>query len=91
MGGDAAWQQPVAAALVAVVGALLTAATAVLGARALPLVGGAEYGDALGGATWVFAMLGTLFALAQLLLYSGIAASDRVAAVAVAARAARAR
>lgn len=74
---------PVAAALVALVGALLTAATAVLGARALPLVGGAEYGDALGGATWVFAMLGTLFALAQLLLYSGIAASDRVAAVAV--------
>ncbi|MGY1753614.1 lipopolysaccharide biosynthesis protein [Blastococcus sp. SYSU D01042] len=74
---------PVAAALVAVVGAVLTAATAVLGARALPLVGGAEYGDALGGATWVFAMLGTLFALAQLLLYSGIAASDRIAAVAV--------
>ena len=74
---------PVAAALVALVGAVLTAATAVLGARALPLVGGAEYGEALGGATWVFAMLGTLFALAQLLLYSGIAASDRIAAVAV--------
>ncbi|SDE59106.1 Membrane protein involved in the export of O-antigen and teichoic acid [Blastococcus fimeti] len=74
---------PVAAALVAVVGALLTAATALLGPRALPLVGGAEYGDALGGATWVFALLGTLFALAQLLLYSGIAASDRIAAVAV--------
>jgi hypothetical protein len=74
---------PVAAALVALVGALLTMATALLGARALPLVGGAEYGDALGGATWVFAMLGTLFALAQLLLYSGIAASDRIAAFAV--------
>lgn len=74
---------PVAAALVALVGAVITAATAVLGARALPLVGGAEYGDALGGAVWVFAILGTLFALAQLLLYSGIAASDRVAAVAV--------
>jgi hypothetical protein len=74
---------PVATALVAMVGASITAATAVLGARALPLVGGAEYGDALGGAVWVFAILGTLFALAQLLLYSGIAASDRVAAVAV--------
>jgi hypothetical protein len=74
---------PLAAALVAATGAVLTVATAVLGARALPLVGGAEYGEALGGATWVFALLGTLFALAQLLLYSGIAASDRVAAVAV--------
>ena len=74
---------PVAAALVALVGAVITTATAVLGARALPLVGGAEYGDALGGATWVFSLLGTLFALAQLLLYSGIAAADRVAAVAV--------
>lgn len=74
---------PVAAALVALVGAVITAGTAVLGARALPLVGGAEYGDALGGAAWIFAVLGTLFALAQLLLYSGIAASDRVAAVAV--------
>jgi O-antigen/teichoic acid export membrane protein len=74
---------PAAVALVSAVGALLTGATAVLGARALPLVGGAEYGDALGGASWVFALLGTLFALAQLLLYSGIAAADRVAAVAV--------
>ncbi len=74
---------PVAVALVAFVGAVLTAITAVLGARALTLVGGAEYGTALGGATWAFAMLGTLFALAQLLLYSGIAAADRIAAVAV--------
>ena len=62
---------------------MLTPATAGLGARARPLVGGAAYGDALGGAVWIFAILGTLFALAQLLLYSGIAASDRVAAVAV--------
>jgi O-antigen/teichoic acid export membrane protein len=74
---------PVAAALVALVGAMLTGTTAVLGARALPLVGGAEYGAALGDATWTFALLGTFFALAQLLLYSGIAAADRVAAVAV--------
>ncbi|TKJ24810.1 polysaccharide biosynthesis protein [Blastococcus sp. CCUG 61487] len=74
---------PAAIALVAAVGIVLTSATAVLGARALPLVGGAEYGAALGGATWIFAMLGSLFALAQLLLYSGIAAADRIAAVAV--------
>jgi hypothetical protein len=74
---------PLAVGLVASVGALLTAATAVLGERALPLVGGAEYGAALGGATWIFALLGMLLALAQLLLYSGIAAADRVAGVAV--------
>ena len=74
---------PAAVVLVASVGLVITAATAVLGARALPLVGGADYGAALGGATWVFALLGTLLALAQLLLYSGIAAADKVAAVAV--------
>ncbi|SEO44128.1 lipopolysaccharide biosynthesis protein [Trujillonella endophytica] len=74
---------PAAVALVGSVGALLTAATAILGARALPLVGGAEYGAALRDASWVFALLGTLLALAQLLLYSGIAAADRVAAAAV--------
>jgi O-antigen/teichoic acid export membrane protein len=74
---------PAAVALVGSVGLVITAATAVLGARALPLVGGGEYGTALGGATWVFALLGTFLALAQLLLYSGIAAADSVAAVAV--------
>ena len=74
---------PAAVALVGGVGALLTVATAALGAHALPLVGGGEYGAALGGATWIFALLGTFFALAQLLLYSGIAAADGVAAVAV--------
>lgn len=74
---------PAAVALVGGTGLVLTAATAALGGRALPLVGGAGYGAALGGWTWVFALLGTLLALAQLLLYSGIAAADRVAAVAV--------
>ena len=56
---------------------------AALGSAALPLIGGAAYGDALGGATWLFAALGTLLALAQLLLYSGIAASDGPAVGAV--------
>lgn len=74
---------PIAVGLVGFLGAGITAATALLGERALTLVGGEEYGAALGGATWTFAMLGTLFAVAQLLLYSGIAAADRIAAVAV--------
>jgi O-antigen/teichoic acid export membrane protein len=74
---------PSALALVAAVGAVLALATAALGSSALPLIGGAAYGDALGSATWLFACLGTLLALAQLLLYSGIAASDRVAVGAV--------
>jgi hypothetical protein len=74
---------PAALALVAGVGALLTLATAALGPYALPLVGGSAYGDTLGGATWWFAALGTALALAQLLLYSGIAVSDRLAVGAV--------
>ncbi|MGY2003499.1 hypothetical protein [Blastococcus sp. SYSU DS1024] len=74
---------PSALAAVAAVGALLTAGTAALGGAALPLIGGAAYGDELGSATWAFAALGTLLALAQLLLFSGIAAADRLASVAV--------
>ena len=74
---------PSALGVVAAVGGLLTLATAVLGAAALPLVGGAAYGAHLGGWTWVFTATGTLLALAQLLLYNGIAAADRVAAAAV--------
>jgi O-antigen/teichoic acid export membrane protein len=70
---------PSALALVAAVGVLLTAGTAALGTSALPLVGGAAYGAALGSASWLFAVLGTLLALAQLTVYSGIAASDRIA------------
>ncbi|MGY1664468.1 hypothetical protein [Geodermatophilus sp. SYSU D00696] len=72
-----------ALAVVAAVGGALTLATAALGAAALPLVGGAAYGAHLGGWTWVFAASGTALALAQLLLYNGIAAADRVAAAAV--------
>jgi hypothetical protein len=74
---------PAALASVGGVGGALTAGTAGLGAAALPLVGGAAYGEALGHATWLFAALGTLLALAQLLLYSGIAAADRLAGAAV--------
>jgi O-antigen/teichoic acid export membrane protein len=72
-----------ALALVAGVGAVLTLATAALGGDALPLVGGSAYGDSLGAAAWSFAALGTLLAVAQLLLYSDIAAAGRLPGVLV--------
>ncbi|WP_324273096.1 hypothetical protein [Blastococcus brunescens] len=62
---------------------MLTIATAAVGSAALPLAGGAAYGDTLGAAAWLFAALGTLLALAQLLLYSGVATADRSAVGAV--------
>ncbi|RBY97738.1 polysaccharide biosynthesis protein [Blastococcus sp. TF02-8] len=83
---DAAGRQralPAALAAVGGLGGVLTLGTALVGEAALPLVGGSAYGDTLGSATWVFAALGTLLALAQLLLFSGIAASDRLATAAV--------
>ena len=79
---------PVALGLVGGSGVALTVVTAAFGSSALPLIGGSAYGDALGGATWLFAALGTLLALAQLLLYSGIATADRHAVGAVWAAAA---
>jgi O-antigen/teichoic acid export membrane protein len=69
--------------LVGSVGLCLVLATAVLGAGALPFVAGPAYGGSLGGAAWLFAVLGTLLALAQLLLFSGMAAADRGATAAV--------
>ena len=72
-----------AIAVVAVLGAVLTLLAALLGGTALSMVGGSAYGDGLGGAVWLFAVLGTLLAVAQLLLYSGIAAADRRSVVAV--------
>jgi hypothetical protein len=74
---------PLGVALVGAVGAVLTAGTAALGAGLLPLIGGAAYGAHLGSATWLFAVLGALLAIAQLLLYSGIAAADRGSVTAV--------
>ncbi|TFV85608.1 polysaccharide biosynthesis protein [Blastococcus sp. CT_GayMR16] len=72
-----------AIAVVTVLGAGLTAVAALLGGRAVSLVGGSAYGPGLGGVVWLFALLGTLLAVAQLLLYSGIAAADRRSVVAV--------
>jgi O-antigen/teichoic acid export membrane protein len=74
---------PVAIAVVAGLGAVLTIGTAVLGEHALPLIGGAAYGAGIGGTAWAFAVLGTLLAIAQLLLFSGIAAADRLSGPAV--------
>jgi hypothetical protein len=79
---------PSALVLIGVLGGLLTLGTAALGTRALPLVGGSAYGTSLGPVGWLFAALGTLLALAQLLVYSGIAAADRVAVAMVWAAAA---
>jgi O-antigen/teichoic acid export membrane protein len=72
-----------AAAAVAVLGAVLTLGAALLGARLVTLIGGSAYGTAPGRAIWLFALLGSLLAVAQLLLYSGIAAADRVSVAAV--------
>jgi O-antigen/teichoic acid export membrane protein len=69
--------------LVGSVGLCLVLTTAVLGAAALPFVGGSAYGGSLGSSAWLFAVLGTLLALAQLLLFSGMAAADRRATAAV--------
>jgi hypothetical protein len=74
---------PSALAAVAALGAVLTLGALAVGDAALPLIGGAAYGGTLGSAVWVFAALGTLLALAQLLLFSGIASADRLATVAV--------
>ena len=69
--------------VVGVLGGGITLVAAMLGGRALSLVGGSAYGAGLGSAVWLFAVLGTLLAGAQLLLYSGIAAADRPSVVAV--------
>ena len=74
---------PVAVGVVAGLGGVLTLGTAALGEHALPMVGGPAYGSAIGGAAWLFAALGTLLAVAQILLYSGIAAADRLSGAAV--------
>jgi O-antigen/teichoic acid export membrane protein len=72
-----------AIAVVAALGAATTVLTAALGRHAVTLVGGSAYGSGAAGAVWLFAVLGTLLAAAQLLLYSGLAAADRRSVLAV--------
>jgi hypothetical protein len=68
---------------VSLLGGALTLLALISGSRALALIGGSANGSALGGWVWILALLGTLLAAAQLLLYSGIAAADRSSVVAV--------
>jgi O-antigen/teichoic acid export membrane protein len=63
-------------------GVAVTAACAVLGGTVVALVGGDAYRE-LSGEVWLFAAAGSLFALAQLLLYSRLATTDRRAVAAV--------
>jgi len=58
--------------LVAVIGTVTTLGVAVLSSLAVLFVGGSEYSD-LQGRLWVFAVLGTLLALLQLLVYDVVA------------------
>jgi O-antigen/teichoic acid export membrane protein len=67
---------PAALGLVAGAGAITVAGTALLSQLAVQLVGGAAYAG-LANQAWLFALLGSLLALAQLLLFSRLALADR--------------
>jgi O-antigen/teichoic acid export membrane protein len=58
--------------LVAVLGAVATAGAALLPHLALVFVGGSKY-DELAGRLWVFAILGTILSMLQLLIYAVLA------------------
>jgi O-antigen/teichoic acid export membrane protein len=61
-----------AVSLVALLGALTVAGTAVVPGLALVLVGGDEY-DAIRGRLWLFALAGSLLAIAYLLVFDALA------------------
>lgn len=70
-----------AGAIVAGIGVAATVASAPLAAPAVNLVVGSAYGDAAAVVPW-FVVLGTLFALVQLMTYAAVAAGDhRVSAL----------
>lgn len=73
---------PVALGVIALLDAWVVLATAVAGGTVLQVIGGASYGSHV-GAAWLFALIGSLLALVQLLLYSRIASADRWSATAV--------
>ena len=64
-----------AVSLVALLGALTVAGTAVLPGLALVLVGGPEY-EAVRGRLWLFALAGSLLALVYLLVFDALARHD---------------
>ncbi len=69
-----------AAGAVVVIGVIATAGVYVLPSVVVSLVGGSAYA-ALASYAWLFAATGSVFALAQFLLYSQLAKKSRVAAV----------
>jgi hypothetical protein len=58
------------------IGAVTVLGVAVLSALAVVFVGGPEYAD-LQGRLWVFAALGTLLAMLQLMIYTIVARQDQ--------------
>ena len=71
-----------AVSAVAASGVVVTGASAVAGSLVVSVVGGPAYAD-LAPDVWIFAAAGSLFALAQLLLFSRLAATDRRSVAAV--------
>lgn len=69
-------------ALVAALGAACTAATALLPGFALVFAGGGEYTE-VRGQLWLFALLGTVMAMLQLLVYSVLARQGRLSVILV--------
>ncbi|MCW2784110.1 MAG: polysaccharide biosynthesis protein [Marmoricola sp.] len=63
-------------AVIAVTGAVVTAGVVVLSSLALTFVGGAEY-DAIKDSLWLFAVLGTVLSMLQLLVYNVMAKQAR--------------
>lgn len=68
--------------VVAVIGAICAAGAAVLSAIALVFVGGNDYAQ-VQGQLWVFAILGTLLSMLQLLVYSVLARQARYSVYAI--------
>ena len=65
-----------ATGLTALVGAVITVVSALLGDLVISILGGARYMD-LGAQAWLFALEGSAFALVQVLLYARLASQDR--------------
>jgi len=73
---------PAALAVIALLDAWVVLPTLLYGPAIIRLIGGPGYGTHV-TAAWLFALLGSLLALVQLLLYSRIASADRRSATAV--------
>ncbi|MQA27179.1 MAG: polysaccharide biosynthesis protein [Micromonosporaceae bacterium] len=73
---------PIALGLIALLDSAVVLTALVLGPSLFTLIGGPAYARHTGQA-WMFAAVGSMLALAHLLLYSRISAADRVSAAAV--------